>query len=143
VGVTERSDGEHAGFRDLVEGLLAANLARDPQRARLIARREAVALFATDAGLAVTIQLLPGAARGVGTVMVHDGEDPRAEVVVQAASVGLLELAATPLRFGLPDVAHAAGRQVVRDLLARRIRVRGLVRHLSTLRRISMLLSAR
>jgi hypothetical protein len=137
------SDGEHAGFRELVDGLLGANLARDPGRALLITHREAVALLAIDAGLAVTIQLLPGAVGAPGSVVVHDGEDPWAEVVVHAPSVGLLELAATPLRFGLPDVATADGRRVVRDLLARRIRVQGLVRHLSTLRRISLLLSAR
>jgi hypothetical protein len=141
VGVSERT--EHAGFRELVEGLLDANLAREPQRAHLITRREAVALLATDAELAVTIQLLPGAEGGAGTVIVHEGEDPWAEVVVHAASVGLLELAATPLRFGLPDVTSRDGRLVVGDLLARRIRVRGLVRHLFTLRRISRLLSAR
>ena len=143
MGVSQRSDGEHAGFRELVEGLLEANLVRDPGRAFLITRREAVALLATDAGLAVTIQLLPGAAGAPGTVVVHDGEDPWAEVVVHAASVGLLELAATPLRFGLPDVLHRDGRAVVRDLLGRRIRVQGLVRRLWTLRRISRLLSAR
>jgi hypothetical protein len=141
--VSEPHDGEHAGFRELVEGLLHANLARDPDRSFLITRREAVALLATDAGLAVTIRLLPGAADGAGTVVVHDGEDPRAEVVVHAASAGLLELAATPLRFGLPDVLHRDGREVVRDLLVRRIRVQGLVRHLWTVRRISRLLSAR
>jgi hypothetical protein len=141
--MTQPPDGAHAGFRALVEGLLEANLARDPARALLITRREAVALFATDAGLSVTIQLLPGAAGHPGTVVVHDGEDPWAEVVVHAASVGLLELAATPLRFGLPDVLHADGREVVRDLMTRRIRVQGLVRRLWTVRRISRLLSAR
>ena len=141
--MSDRADDEHAGFRALVEGLLEANLVRDPRRSFLITRREAVALLATDAGLAVTIQLLPGAAHGPGTVLVHDGEDPWAEVVVHAASVGLLELAATPLRLGLPDVLHPHGREVVRDLLVRRIRVQGLVRHLWTVRRISRLLSAR
>jgi len=134
---------EHAGFRELVEGLLEANLAREPDRAYLITRREAVALLATDAGLAVTIQLMPGAPSAPGTVLVHDGEDPWAEVVVHAASVGLLELAATPLRLGLPDVLHPDGRDVVRDLLAGRIRVQGLARHLGAVRRISRLLSAR
>jgi hypothetical protein len=141
VGVTEPHD--HAGFRDLVDGLLAANLQRDPGRAHLITRREAVALVATDAGLAITVQLLPGAAGGPGTVLVHDGEDPWADVVVHATSGGLLELAATPLRFGLPDVAHPEGRVVLRDLIGRRIRIHGLVRRLPTVRRISLLLSAR
>ena len=143
MGVREPDEPEHGGFRDLVAGLLDANLARDPDRRLLVTRREAVALLATDAGVAVTIQLLPGAAGGPGTVLVHDGEDPWAEVAVHGLSVALLELAATPLRFGLPDALDPDGRRVLRDIARRRIRVRGLVRRLPTVRRITRLLSAR
>jgi hypothetical protein len=141
MGMTSAHDA--AGLRDLVEGLVEANLARAPARARRITQREAASLVATDADAAVTIQMLPGALHAPGSVLVHDGEDPWAEVVVRSDSVGLLELAAMPLRFGLPDVLTPDGREVVRQLLRRRIRVRGLVRHLGTVRRLSMLLSAR
>jgi hypothetical protein len=55
----------------------------------------------------------------------------------------LLVLAGVPLRFGLPDVLTSDGRRVVTRILRRRIRVRGLVRHLPTVRRLTMLLSAR
>jgi len=134
---------EPAGLRDLVEGLVEANLVRVPDRALQIRHREAASLVATDADLAVTIQMLPGAFHAPGSILVHDGEDPWAEVVVRAESAGLLELAATPLRFGLPDVLTADGREVVRQLFTREIRVQGLVRHLGTVRRLSMLLSAR
>jgi len=134
---------EPAGFRDLVEGLVEANLVRVPDRALQIRHREAASLVATDVDLAVTIQMLPGAFHAPGSILVHDGEDPWAEVVVRADSAGLLELAAAPLRFGLPDVLTPDGREVVRQLLTREIRVQGLVRHLGTVRRLSMLLSAR
>ena len=144
MGVSEpHADDEHVGFRAMVEGLLEANLARDPERAMLIRRREAAALVATDAGIAVTIQMLPGAAHAPGTALVHDGEDPWAEVVVRADSMALLELAGTPLRFGLPDALTPVGREVLGLIVRRRIRVRGLARHLGTVRRLSMLLSAR
>ena len=136
-------EGDHAGLRNLVEGLIEANLARAPERALRIRRREAAALVATDADAAVTVRLLPGAPHAPGSVLVHDGEDPWAEVVVRAEGVGLLELAATPLRFGLPDVLTTDGRELVRQLIARDIRVRGSLRHLGTVRRLSMLLSAR
>lgn len=141
MGLTEPDDA--VAFRDLVEGLLEANLARVPERALVIRHREAASLVATDVGLAVTVQMLPGALHAPGSLLVHDGEDPWAEVVVRAESMGLLELAATPLRFGLPDVLTPDGREVVRQLVRREIRVRGLVRHLGTVRRLSMLLSAR
>jgi hypothetical protein len=144
VGVTPApAPAEHSGLRDLVETLVEANLARAPGRALRITRREAAALVATDADLAVTVQMLPGALHAPGSVLIHDGEDPWAEIVVRAPSVGLLELAATPLRFGLPDVLTHDGRDVVRQLARREIRVRGLVRHVGTVRRLSMLLSAR
>ena len=134
---------EHTGLRDLVEGLVEANLARTPERALRITRREAASLVATDAGLAVTVQMLPGAFHAPGSILVHDGEDPWAEIVVRADSAGLLELAAAPLRFGLPDVLTPDGREVVRQILTREIRVHGLLRHLGTVRRLSLLLSAR
>jgi hypothetical protein len=101
-------------FRELVQGLIDANLAREPARALRVCHREAASLVATDADVAVTIQMLPGARRSAGTVLVHDGRDPWAEVVVRAEGIALLELAATPLRFDLPDVMTAAGRDVVR-----------------------------
>lgn len=129
-------------FRELVQGLIDANLLRQPARALRVSRREAACLVATDADVAVTIQMLPGARRSPGSVLVHDGRDPWAEVVVLAEGIALLELAATPLRFDLPDVTTAAGRDVV-ELLGGRIRVHGMVRHLGTVRRLSMLLSAR
>ncbi len=134
---------ELAGLRDLVDALIAANLLRDPHRATRIRRREAASLVAIDAGIAVTVQMLPGAANAPGSVLVHDGEDPWAEVVVHADGTALLGLAASPLRFGLPDALTPGGRDVIRQIVQRRIRVRGLIRHLGTVRRLSMLLSAR
>ena len=77
MGMTAGQDptDEEAGFRALVEGLLETNLLRCPERSMLI-RREAAALVATDAGVAVTIRMLPGTAHAPGSVVVHDGEDP-------------------------------------------------------------------
>jgi len=147
VGLIDRPDPdrveEHAGFRALVEALLEGNLRRVPARAMLIRHREASALVAMDAGVAVTIRMRPGAAREPGRVLVVDGEDPQAEIVVRAASMALLELAAVPLRFGLPDVLTSGGRHILGAIVRRRIRVRGLVRHLGTVRRLSLLLSVR
>ncbi len=143
MGLRPEEPAPEVAFRDLVQGLVDANLLRAPERALRVSRREAASLVATDADVAVTIQMLPGARRAPGTVLVHDGRDPWAEIVVRADSVGLLELAATPLRFDLPDMATRDGRAVLGQLVRGRIRVQGMVRHLGTVRRLSMLLSAR
>lgn len=143
MGLSSGESAPEAAFRNLVQGLVDANLAREPERALRVSKREAASLVATDAGVAVTIQMLPGARRAPGTVLVHDGRDPWAEIVVRGESLGLLELAATPLRFDLPDVMTGDGRAVVGQLVRGRIRVHGMLRHLGTVRRLSMLLSAR
>lgn len=147
MGLIDRPDAdpveEHAGFRAMVEGLLEANLERVPARTALIRHREASTLVATDAGVAVTIRMQPGDARVSGRVLVADGPDPDAEIVVRAESMALLELAAAPLRFGLPDLLTSGGRHILVAIVRRRIRIRGLLRHLGTVRRLSVLLSVR
>lgn len=147
MGLIDRPDADpvedHAGFRAMVEGLLEANLERVPARTTLIRHHEASTLVATDAGVAVTIRMQPGDGRVSGRVLVVDGADPDAEIVVRAESMALLELAAVPLRFGLPDVLTSGGRRMLAAIVRRRIRIRGLLRHLGTVRRLSVLLSVR
>jgi hypothetical protein len=129
------SIGEPAGITELIDGLVRQNLSRDPTRQ--LRDRDVVTIEAVDAGVAVSLR------SSEGTILVTDGRDPGARVVVSASSTKLLELAGAPLRFGLPDALSRDGRTLIGDLLARRIRVQGLIRHLGTVRRLTMLLSAR
>jgi hypothetical protein len=122
------------GLVAMIGELLRQNLARDPGRAELL-RDGVAALAATDAGVAVTLRMSPG------TVVVEPGADPAAQVLVASDGVRLLELAATPLRGGLPDPARAAGRRALADILTGRVRVRGLTRHLGLVRRLNRLLT--
>ncbi len=126
---------EPSGITELIDGLVRQNLLRDPTR-RLLPG-DVVTIEAIDADVAVSIRPSPGG------IEVVDGRDPGACVVVSAASTTLLELAGAPLRFGLPDAFTHDGRALIADLLMRRIRVRGFFRHLGTVRRLTMLLSAR
>jgi len=135
VSVTFRRD-DPVGLVAIVGDLLAANLERDPARRRLL-REERSVLRATDAGVSVTVRCSPSG------VVVAAGEDPDARIVVVADAARLLELAAAPLRFGLPDPLRPEGRAVLTALLTRRARVHGLVLRLPAVRRLTMLLSAR
>ena len=115
---------EPAGITELIDGLVRQNLGRDPSRR--LRRRDVVAIEAVDAGVAVSVR------SSDGTILGTDGRDRDARVVVTA-----------PLRFGLPDAFSRDGRALIRDLLTRRIRVRGLIRYLGMVRRLMSLLSAR
>ena len=72
---------------------------------------------------------------------VHDGEDPRAEIVVRGREHGAARVGRRR-RCGsaCPDVLTSDGARRAPQIARRRIRVRGLVRHLGTVRRLSILL---
>lgn len=92
-------------------------------------------LAAPDADVAVHVRI------GRGEVRLGDGDVEDAHVRIQAVSDRLLSLATIPTRLGLPDLARPEGREMVRDLLAGRLRIRGLVRHPVRLARLTRLLS--
>jgi hypothetical protein len=126
---------EDAGLAGLLVGLVGQNIERDPSRRRLL-RGGTVVIGATDAEVAVRLELVPALPWSGGWPL-------EAPVEVRALSATLLELSAVPLRFGLPDALTREGRGVLGGILTRRIRIRGLVRHAATVRRLTMLLSAR
>jgi hypothetical protein len=124
-----------SGLAAIVGGLIEQNLVRDPARLRLL-RPSIASITAPDAGVSITITTT------AGRVEVRDGADPSASIAIIADASHLLGLAAAPLRFGLPDAFDRRGRAVLRDVIARRIRIRGMFAHPRRLARLSSLLSA-
>jgi hypothetical protein len=92
-------------------------------------------LDAPDAEVTVFLRI------GRDDVRVGDGDVPDAHLRIQTTSDRLLDLTTAPLRFGLPDPLRPEGRSIVADLLRRRIRIRGLLRHPLRLARLTELLS--
>lgn len=129
------ADAEPNGLAEMLGALIDQNLQRDPERRRFL-RPAVVVLAATDAGVRVTARITP-----VG-VELANGADPRADLEVTADARRLLDLAAVPLRLGLPDPLTPRGREVVRAVVRGRLRVRGLARHPFRLMRLQRLLSA-
>ena len=125
---------EQGGFASLVADLLEQNLARDPARRRLL-RWSVIVLEAADADVLVHLRTRPDGVR------VGDGDVPDAHLRIAADAERLLDLTTVPLRFGLPDAVKPAGRAVLEDLLARRLRIRGLVRHPLRLAGLTQLLT--
>ena len=125
---------EPSGLASMVAELLEQNLARDPARRGLL-RPSVAVLDASDADVTVFLRITPE------DVRVGDGNVPDAHLSIRAQSGRLLDLTTTPLRFGLPDVLSREGRAIVGDLLGRRLRIRGLLRHPLRLARLTKLLS--
>jgi hypothetical protein len=125
---------EPSGLASMVAELIEQNLARDPERRRLL-RPSVVVLDAPDAEVTVFLRI------DREEVRAGDGDVPGAHLRIRADSGRLLDLTTAPLRFGLPDLKAPEGRAIVRDLLARRVRIRGLLRHPIRLARLTQLLS--
>lgn len=128
-------DDEPNGLASMVGGLIAANLHHHPRRSELL-KPAVIDLIATDAHTGITITLAPGS-----VAIANGAANGRADLSVTTDGRSLIELAATPLRFGLPDVVHPQGRMVARKVLKKQIRIDGLVRHPATLSRLARLLS--
>jgi hypothetical protein len=127
---------EPSGFALLIGGLIEQNLDRDPGRNRYLDGVTA-AVVASDADAAVTIRL------GPGSVVVYEGVEGDPQVVVTASSDKLLQMTAAPLRFGLPDAFTGEGRDVLADVLAGRVKVKGLVRSPWRVAQLTRILSVR
>jgi len=127
-------DREPSGLATMLADLIERNLQRDPARRELL-RPVLVSIGASDAEVSVTLRIEPE------RVEIADGADPTAELAIVADSSALLALTAAPLRFGLPDPLRPAGRAVLRDVLGRRVRIRGMLAHPRVLARVSSLLS--
>ncbi|MDP9330427.1 MAG: hypothetical protein M3P11_07320 [Actinomycetota bacterium] len=128
------ADSDPCGLAHMLGGLIQQNLDRDPGLERLL-DGSVVAIAAPDAEVAVTIRLNPD------IVVVSNGVAADAQVVVTASSERLLGLASAPLRFGLPDAFSRQGREVLGDVLTRRVRIESLIRNPRRLSRFTRILS--
>jgi hypothetical protein len=126
--------GEPSGLASMVADLIEQNLARDPPR-RALLRRSVAVLDVPDADVKVFLRIERDGIR------VGDGDVPDAHLRIRSDSGRLLDLTTAPLRGGLPDPLRPEGRAIVGDLLLRRIRIGGLLRHPVRLVRLTKLLS--
>jgi hypothetical protein len=130
------ADGELGGLAEMIAGLISGNLAAEPERERLLRRAHGeVNLRANDIGETVGITFEPGRVR------VRRDPHPRPQVEIIASSDALMAFSTVPLRFGFPDAMTPDGRSLTRDLLKRKVIVRGLALHPGTVRRLQMLLT--
>jgi len=130
------ADDEPNGLAGMLGDLIRANLERHPGRASLL-RASSVGIRASDIGLSVTLDLEPG------RVTISNGlAKGRRDLTVRSDAATLIGLTAIPLRFGLPDLSSTRGREVVRALLEKRLKIDGMLSHPVALTRLTWLLSA-
>jgi hypothetical protein len=128
-------DAEPNGLAAMLGGLIEANLAAHPDRGKHLGRSATISVFARDVDVGVSIRLLPG------KVLIRNGVVNRAHLRIEGDSQTLVGLSAIPVRFGLPDPTKKEGRELIRKLLKRELKVRGMLLHAGKLARLNRLLS--
>jgi hypothetical protein len=110
------------GLAAMLQGLLGENLAASWSKRRdFDAIRTTFAVVAPDAEVSVTLSF-----DGRGCTIL-DGVRHDAEVVITADAEKIPSLSLLKIRYGLPWVLDEAGQQFVRALLAREVKIEGLV----------------
>jgi hypothetical protein len=107
----------------LLLGLLTESLASSVRKRRdFDAMRSSFGIVAPDADTSVTLRF------GSGRCTIYDGIRDEPDLVITTDSARLPELGLIRIRYGLPWLFDEPGKAMVAALLAREIRVGGLVR---------------
>jgi hypothetical protein len=130
------TSGELGGLAEMIAGLIRGNVNANPERKKyLTGRRGTINIRAHDVGESVALTL--GSGRAVIGARPHDKPD----VEILADSGALMSFSTVPLRLGFPDAMTPDGRSLTKDILKRKVIVRGLVTHPNLVRRLQSLLT--
>jgi SCP-2 sterol transfer family len=134
----EYADGEEASaFAQVLGGLIEANVAARPERRRDFESLKArVGIVVTDIDEAVTLDFQGG------HLVVRGGLEPGCDVTIRADADTVMQLSNVPVGFaGMPNYLAPAGRDVVRRMLGRQLRIGGVLGNLTTLNQVTRLFS--
>lgn len=130
------TDPDLDGLGAMLADLVRANIEADPSRARLLNGVSGkVNVRARDAEVEVGMEF-----RG-GQLHVRPTPFPDAKLAIECDAETLMGMSTVPLRFGMPDVAQADGRTVVKKMIRGELKVRGMVRGMPLMVRLQKLLS--
>ncbi len=129
---------ERNGLAVALREIVALNVRDRPLAARVYQRLNiAAAVRLADMAPPLTLDFQRG------SLTVHTGTPPRsAKVAIVTDARGLIAFAEAPKLAGLPDLRTREGRVVVRRLLSRRLRLRGVLRHPLAMLAVALLCDA-
>lgn len=128
-------DAENVPMAALLSSLLAGNLDR-PEKLRVFNTLETTArILAKDIGVEVTLVF----ARG--SLTFHGGRPTRPDLSIETDSETLLDLANINIKFGLPYYFDEAGIGILKKLVRRELKIKGMFAHPVALTRLTKIMS--
>jgi outer membrane receptor protein involved in Fe transport len=130
-------DAEPNGLAAMLGGVIEGNVAAHPAAEALLSRSgfTTYSISTSDIDVGVSIRV------GQGSVTIRNGAVSRPQIAIRGTSSTLIALSSVPLRFGLPDVMTPEGRAVIKEVLSRKLTLKGMVRHPLALARLTRLLA--
>lgn len=128
---------EASAFAQLLGGLIEANVVSRPEKLKDFHTLKArVGILVTDIEEAVTLDFEGG------HLVVRNGLEEGRDVTIRADAETVMQLSNVKIGFaGMPNYLDATGREVAGKMLTGKLRIQGLVGHLTTLNRVTRLFS--
>jgi hypothetical protein len=127
---------EDGGMATMMADIIKGNLKEKPDRENdFNAINGNIYLMAEDAEVEMTM------AFNNGNMVVHNGKVGNPKLCIVTDSNTLLDLAKINIKFGMPYYFDAAGREVVKKLLTRKLKISGMFTHLIMLTHFTKLMS--
>jgi len=126
------------GLAVMLSDLIRQNISRNPQRLGDFQKLHAsVAIRAADIDVRLTMVFTGN------SLAFYDGVRKDAQVAITADSDSILGLSLLSIRFGLPWLFDKSGTAFLKKLIARSLKIKGLLFHPIILIRLTRLVSAR
>jgi len=124
------------GLAVMLKDLLDQNLVQNPHKLHDFRQLNiGFALIVTDAELELTMVF-----KG-GNLTIHAGVHPRAKVQIAIETEMVLAMSNLQIKNGLPYYFDETGREVLKAIFTRKLKIRGLLRHFPSMVRLSRVLS--
>lgn len=127
---------EENGMAVMLAEMIKTNIGNRPERRKDFDKLNAtVWITAEDAEVEMTMVF------DRGSLTVHDGRAGRASLQIATDSATLLDLANINIKYGMPWYFDETGMSVVRKLLKKELKIKGMFTHIAALTHLTKIMS--
>jgi len=126
---------EEVPMAGMLADMLKANLEKPEKLKDFNNLKARVYLYAKDADAGITMDF------DKGKLVVYGGEEGKPDISITTDAATLLELANINIKFGMPNYFDKTGREIVKKLLKRELKIKGMFTHLGALTKVTKIMS--
>ncbi len=119
----------------MLSDMLKANLEKPEKLKDFNKLKARVYIHAVDAETEITMDF------NRGSLTVYGGKEGKPDLSIETDAASLLDLANLKIKYGMPWYFDETGMGVVKKLLKRELKIKGMVTHLGDLTRLSKIMS--